>query len=468
MLNPHDGGSLKGSRRDDESKDVVMPLTMVDSNRRRSRRTLERSPSSGPSPLSPIGAGKKTSLSSDAAARTVRRNSHRRVSELIREAQKPGAPVANNMAANLTEQAHAFTSSVAIMNMINYSTELMVMELSKSNSSNIGLSSDFSRRFSVSKSPAPGAMPGLPLRGSSIGAMQSSLSSRSPNLDPSVTSEVDEEQEQDDPATPDSTPATSRRPSLSLNTRSRKSSLMRSSSLFDAAASKEARTLLEAALSTGAGLTATSRRDSAIRLMKADAGRFAYVASVAMAMMEEGDEGGGGDAGAARSSSGAGVAQALNFVSNKGEGPDTGGNDELAAVAAMMTRMAFNDLTQGDTTVTLQKLRLWSFAQELCARGVMTPLDFDELFYAAMAQDEAAKPSSLSITGRQRECVTFDGFERILEGLALAGMAKGSGGAPPLDESVASAEGGGNGDEDEVEDGVEDLVGNNSKNPALQ
>ena len=80
---------------------------------------------------------------------TGRRGSqHRRVSELIREAQKPGAPIGNNMAANLTEQAHAFTSSIAIMNMIFASAELMIEAIKAANSPTIGLSSDFHRRFS--------------------------------------------------------------------------------------------------------------------------------------------------------------------------------------------------------------------------------------------------------------------------------------------------------------------------------
>ena len=500
MLNPKESGSLQNSRRDDESQDMVMPLAAVDEKRRRSRRTLERPPL-GPPTLSPIGAGKKPSLFTDTSARVVRRNSHRRVSELIRDAQKPGAPATNNMAANLTEQAHAFTSSVAIMNMINYSTELMVMELTKANSANIGLSSDFSRRFSVAKSPTSS---GKLTKSNSSGGMQGSPlgSARSFHI-PSVT---DVEEEGDEAESAESTPVSSRRSSLSnsrnhsQNSRgssqqqpwSRKSSLM--SPGFDAAASKEARTLIESVLRTGS-LTAGGRRDSAMMLLKTDVAKFHHVAAVATALVEH-ESGGDMDAAQRGSNSsrhaGGGVVNALSYVSDKSEraAPDADHDDEPAAsaVASMMTRMAFDDLSQGDTTVTLNKLRLWSYVQELCTQGLLTTQDFDDLFHAAMAADEAAKPLSMSISGKQRECITFTGFLRILEDLAA--LKKGS---APLDESVLSVDGataGGNDDDDDGavarladesvasaadgggqgadEDAIEDLVGNNSKNPSLQ
>jgi hypothetical protein len=101
--------SAKDLKEDDEGKDKLQPLSV---GARAARRTLERAPAASPTHAAPL----KLSAS---AAHNIRRNSNRRVSELIREAQKPGAaPSANNMAANLTEP-HAFTSSIAIMNMIN-------------------------------------------------------------------------------------------------------------------------------------------------------------------------------------------------------------------------------------------------------------------------------------------------------------------------------------------------------------
>jgi len=261
---------------------------------------------------------------------------------------------------------------------------------------------------------------------------------------------------------------------------------------FDAAASKEARTLIESVLRTGS-LTAGGRRDSAMMLLKTDVDKFHHVAAVATALVEH--ESGGDIDSAQRGSNSSrhagGVVGALSYVSDKSEraAPDADHEPAASAVASMMTRMAFDDLSQGDTTVTLNKLRLWSYVQELCTQGLLTTQDFDDLFHAAMAADEAAKPLSMSISGKQRECITFTGFLRILEDLAA--LKKGSG---PLDESVLSVDGataGGNDDDDDDgavarladesvasaadgggqgadEDAIEDLVGNNSKNPSLQ
>jgi hypothetical protein len=256
---------------------------------------------------------------------------------------------------------------------------------------------------------------------------------------------------------------------------------------FDAAASKEARTLIESVLRTGS-LTAGGRRDSAMMLLKTDVAKFHYVAAVATALVEH-ESGGDMDSAQRGSNSsrhaGGGVVNALSYVSDKS---DADHEPAASAVASMMTRMAFDDLSQGDTTVTLNKLRLWSYVQELCTQGLLTTQDFDDLFHAAMAADEAAKPLSVSVSGKQRECITFTGFLRILEDLAA--LKKGS---APLDESVLSVDGataGGNDDDDDGavarladesvasaadgggqgadEDAIEDLVGNNSKNPSLQ
>ena len=94
------------------------------------------------------GGSKRSTVSS------ARRNSNRRVSEIIREARGAGTSTSTapstNMAVNLTEP-HAFTSTIAIMNMINYSTELMIKEIQRQNAPTepVGLSSEFHRRFSI-------------------------------------------------------------------------------------------------------------------------------------------------------------------------------------------------------------------------------------------------------------------------------------------------------------------------------
>ena len=120
-----------------ELEDRFQPLAMGLPPRRLSKT------SSNSALLQPVSARR------DMPVTGRRDNTHRRVSELIREAQRPGAPAANNMAANLTEQAHAFTSSIAIMNMIFASAELMIEAIKAANSPTLGLSSDFHRRFST-------------------------------------------------------------------------------------------------------------------------------------------------------------------------------------------------------------------------------------------------------------------------------------------------------------------------------